>query len=600
MSDIEQIKQEVQELLNAAYSGQHEALPRMAFNGYISNPQAGNIEFWQMIRNALAAQAAAVPAAAPAEKPKEAKSDGEFRYEEISGGVAITKFNGDKTKDVTIPDEIDGKKVVEIGYRAFTYGEYASIKIPESVKKIADDAFAGGALTSLTIPDSVESIGEGAFSGNKIAELTLGKGLVSIGKGAFERNKELSILVIPDNVQSIGEQAFAHSFKGDEDGITVLTIGSGVKIIEKEAFKRNRIEKIIFGANATAKAVCSLESIGQEAFIENKLTELTLPKSVKYIGRTAFKNSTLTSVIIPDDVKLETDTKNTFGDKTRIIKHSVYEWENANSDYTNSADFVWKETKDGKGIAISKYKGKDTSVNIPPMINLKPVLEVEFFSATSKDDKAKITHLTIPDSVTTILNYAFNACGLVSVTIGKGVKSIGAHAFSQNQLEEITLPGELTSIGENSFCENKIKNVVIPEGVTVIPYSAFWHNALTSVTLHGKITKIDSDAFRENKLSGINIPEGVKHIGKHAFQGNKLKSIVIPDSVTVLESNAFEYNKLESVTIGKGITRIEEFTFEDNKTLAQVIIPDNVKLVFSRAFDSQVKKINPDGSPCKK
>ncbi|MCL2211838.1 MAG: leucine-rich repeat domain-containing protein, partial [Treponema sp.] len=491
MSDIEQIKQEVQEILIAAYAGQHEALPRMAFNGYISNPQADSIEFWQMIRNTLAAQAAA----APAEKPKEVKFGGDFTYEEISDGVAITKFSGDKTKDVTIPDEIDGKKVVEIGYRAFTYGEYANVKIPECVKIIADDAFAGGMLTSLTIPDSVESIGVGAFSGNIIAELTLGKGLISIGKSAFEGNKELSILVIPDNVQSIGEQAFAHSFKGDDYGITVLTIGSGVKIIEKEAFKRNRIEKIIFGANS------SLESIGQEAFVENKLTELTLPKSVKYIGRTAFKNSTLTSVIIPDDVKLETDERNTFGEKTRITKHSVYEWENANSDYTNSADFVWKETKDGKGIAISKYKGKNTSVNIPPMINLKPVLEVEFFCATSKDDKAKITHLTIPDSVTTILNYAFNACGLVSVTIGKGVKSIGKHAFSQNQLEEITLPGELTSIGENSFSNNKLKSVVIPEGVTVIPHSAFWHNALTNVTLHSKITKIDSDAFRENKLS---------------------------------------------------------------------------------------------------
>jgi len=596
MDDIEKIKLEVQELLKAAYAGQHEALPRMAFNGYISNPQAGNIEFWKTIRNALAAQAAT----APAEKPKEEKSDGEFTYEEITGGVVITKFKGDKTKGVTIPGEIDGKKVIEIGYRAFTYGEYANIKIPAGVKKITDEAFLGGKLTSVTIPDSVESIGEGAFSVNKIAELTLGKGLVSIGKRAFESNKELKTLVIPDNVQSIGEQAFAHSFKSDEDGITVLTIGSGVKIIGKEAFKRNRIEKIIFGANSTANAVCSLESIGQEAFSENKLTELILPKSVKYIGRTAFQNSTLTCVIIPDNVKLETDERNTFGDKTRIIKHSVYEWENANSNYTNSADFVWKETKDGKGITISKYKGKNTSVNIPPMINLKPVLEVEFHRAASEKDKVKITHLTIPDSVTTILSHAFSGCGLVSVTIGKGVKSIGTHAFSRNQLKEITLPEELTSLGEDAFSKNNIKSIVIPDGVTVIPRSAFWHNELTSVTLHGRIVKIDTDAFRENKLSGINIPEGVKHIGKHSFQGNKLKSISIPDSVTVMENDAFEYNELESVTIGKGITRIEDFTFEDNKTLKQVIIPDNVKLVASRAFDSQVKKINPDGSPCKK
>ena len=38
--------------------------------------------------------------------------------------------------------------------------------------------------------------------------------------------------------------------------------------------------------------------------------------------------------------------------------------------------------------------------------------------------------MTIPDSVTSIGQYAFNGCsGLTLVTIGNGVKSIGAHAF---------------------------------------------------------------------------------------------------------------------------------------------------------------------------
>jgi len=60
---------------------------------------------------------------------------------------------------------------------------------------------------------------------------------------------------------------------------------------------------------------------------------------------------------------------------------------------------------------------------------------------------------TIPNSVTSIGNYAFYYCtGLTSVTIPDSVTSIGNHAFGDcTSLTSITIPDSVTSIGDSAF-----------------------------------------------------------------------------------------------------------------------------------------------------
>ncbi|ABR54133.1 hypothetical protein Mevan_0223 [Methanococcus vannielii SB] len=67
----------------------------------------------------------------------------DFEFSEIERGYILKKYNG-TLKDISIPNEYNGKPVINIG----------------------DDAFKNNKLTSVVIPNSVTSIGRYAFSGN--------------------------------------------------------------------------------------------------------------------------------------------------------------------------------------------------------------------------------------------------------------------------------------------------------------------------------------------------------------------------------------------------------------------------------------------------
>ena len=88
----------------------------------------------------------------------------DFNYIVTPSGCIVTKYTG-KEKIVTVPKEINGHQVNEIGM--YTFAENKSIEkvvIPEGVKQIGIYAFAGcSRLETLILPKSLRKICYRAF-----------------------------------------------------------------------------------------------------------------------------------------------------------------------------------------------------------------------------------------------------------------------------------------------------------------------------------------------------------------------------------------------------------------------------------------------------
>lgn len=209
--------------------------------------------------------------------------------------------------------------------------------------------------------------------------------------------------------------------------------------------------------------------------------------------------------------------------------------------------YVYKEDLGGYEVtAIDKTKAEyaaiKTGVNGIDTVKLADDM---FFKGTDYENTAITSAPHIPNSVTSIGDFAFYNCGsLTRIDIPDSVVNIGMAAFSDcTSLKNITIPDGVTAIQDNTFnsCES-LTNVIIPDSVTSIGDNAFYGcTSLTSVAIGNGVTSIGNDAFYGCKsLTSVHIPDSVTSIGNEAF-GNceSLTSVTIPASVTNIGGGAF-------------------------------------------------------------
>ena len=336
------------------------------------------------------------------------------------------------------------------------------------VTSIGNGAFWGcTGLTSITIPNSVTSIGGEAFRGcTGLTSITIPNSVTSIGDYAFYKCTGLTSITIPNSVTSIGDLAFE-----DCTGLTSINVAS-----DNNYYSSNN--GVLFNKKKTALI----------RYPEGKSqTSYTIPNSVTRIGYGAFRGCTgLTSITIPNSVTSIASWA--FDGCTGLTSINVASGNNYYSD-NNGVLFNKKKTE-----LIRYPEGKSQ------------------------------TSYTIPDSVTSIGNWAFDGCtGLTSITIPNSVTSIGAHAFDGcTGLTSITIPNSVTSIGYMAFdgCTG-LTSIAIPNSVTSIGNWAFFEcTGLTSITIPNSVTSIGDGAFNScTGLTSITIPDSVTSIGDLAFNG---------------------------------------------------------------------------------
>ena len=259
-----------------------------------------------------------------------------------------------------------------------------------------------------------------------LTNYTIRQGTRSICDSAFAGKafsySSLQSITIPDSVTSIGTGAFGYCYS-----LHSVTIPDSVTSIGDRAFQScESLHSITIPDSVT--------SIGNWAFWGCKsLQSVTIPDSVTIIGDRAFNGCrSLQSVTIPESVTIIKG--NPFVNcPARVINHSNH--------FTIFEGNLY--TSDRRKLILYLSNGNN---------------------------------FIIPDSVTSIGDYAFSGCEFLhSVTIPDSVTSIGDRAFEGcTSLQSVTIPDSVTSIGNRAFLHCwSLHSVTIPNSVTGIGDGAF-------------------------------------------------------------------------------------------------------------------------------
>lgn len=237
--------------------------------------------------------------------------------------------------------------------------------------------------------------------------------------------------------------------------------------------------------------------------------------------------------------------------------------------------------------SIGNYAFRDCvkliSISIPDLVN---TINQGMFR-----DCIRLSSISLPESLLKIRSYAFAGCSnLASISIPESVTSIDTGAFENcSGLSGISIPGLVNSIGNGAFSGcNNITSISLPEGLTSIGANTFYNcSSLTFISIPESVASIGEYAFYNcSSLTSISIPLDVYKIGKYTFYGcSNLTRISIPDSVISIGLAAFcGCSNLTSITIPDSVISIDGSAFENCSSLINITLPESVSSIGNDAF----------------
>ena len=426
-----------------------------------------------------------------------------------------------------------------------------TITIPNNVKTIGYRAFEDCyILSSITIPESVSRIGYDAFRGCfSLSSINIPKSVISIGEDAFDGCYFLSSNFI-NNSNCTSSTWWGATFVDDEvDGLLI------------------KDSMLIRGRNFVSSAIIPDFVIGieTEAFLNcTNLASVTIPESVRSIGTDAFENTAL------------------YNEESNWEEGVLYIGEyliKADTSLINKTYSIKNGTKLIADDAFGSYEGYLIGlydIFIPNSVKYigKGAFHYSFF-----------TTLTIPNSVEIIGERAFSQCKkLTAVTIGDGVKFIGAGAFGGDAGRTI---GKVNYTGDiEGWCGikfgDKDANPIYVSGNLFIN-----NEEPKDLVIPSEVDSIYSYAFCNcQSIVSVTIGENVKSIGNFAFSiCSSLESVSIPESVTSIGYGAFaDCYSLNTVKMGNNVTSIDFYAFKNCYSLTSITIPEKLTYIGKEAF----------------
>ena len=459
---------------------------------------------------------------------------------EANGEVTITGVLNIEAESVSIPDTINGRKVTKIAKKAFNFRtNIRTIYIPASVKLVEEGAFAGTWRLQTIYVDSASpyytSVNGILFSKSLDtlvcyptkagASYTVPASVTRIAAYAFYESKDMGLTSInfSEGLVEIGDYAFYMN-----ETISSITFPKSLRRIGKAAFLGTTFTQegddyaSPQGVLQVVKFNDGLEEIGDSAFANQYFKDtFELPSSVKVIEPYAFANCTaIVTLVIP--ANLETFAPSAFNGCTGILEIKVAD---DCKNYTVQDKILY--TKDMKTLVLCP--------------------------------SGRTAKVTVPEGVTALGDFAFYMVDeLQEYEFPSSLKVIGRETFAQTyHLNAFRIPDSVESIGEDCFYQSGVSTMKIGTGLQAIPEGAFNDTKIRNIDIPGNVKTIEGDAFGSSPLTSATLLEGVTTIKKSAFAGcSSLATVTLPESITTIGNSAFANSKVKTLYIGKNVTSI--------------------------------------------